>query len=160
MLRRDWVQVLPPSQEGSWGSQQREHHVLHPSPWSSGGHSSELLCHFFHVQKACETIPMLCSSFWQGLCSAEGAGPWVAIPPLLGEKSCASFGMTHMEGDDVPPGYGACSSWEKCGALPSHGHLTQTGERGLGRAHVLRVEGKPSLRSPSPPPASPCLAEQ
>lgn len=94
------------------------------------------------------------------------------IPGLLShlcwwETSCASFGMTHVERDDVPPGYGACSSWEKCGALASHGHLLQTGEGErcrLGRAHVLRVvgvlEGNPSPGSPSPPPAIslPCRA--
>lgn len=48
----------PHPREGSWGSQQRGHLVLHPSPWSSRG-GSELLCHLLRVQKTCDTIPML-----------------------------------------------------------------------------------------------------
>lgn len=73
--------------------------------------------------------------------AAQVKGQAPGLPSLLcwGETSCASFGLTHVEGDDIPPAYGACSSWEECGALTSRGQLLQTGEGGrckLGRCKL------------------------
>lgn len=76
-----------------------------------------------------------------------------------GGRGCASFGMTHVGGDDIPPGYGACSLWEKRGTLASHGHLLQTGEGGNWEPCSM-CDGGAGGGSPSPPPciSLPCRA--